>query len=251
MYIISPANHETANKVWREQLGSRPNGARTLGTSSAKYLADEMSKHYDMFITYCVNYPFEIPDGVKTIAVMWHQNFPWTEGFKQWQVVNLKLAGYEVDYFVNEHKMVDLIREGGGRAYYLPRFIDTNLLPEPAREKDIPTLWFGNTWGEFRSEFANYKATVDTPYWITQGRYGFGDEVIDDDISHEDALKIVARAKVVWAIGLSQMEARALGAEIISYRGAPHPFYTEKTAPVYLRRLLNEIWSERSPSSGK
>ena len=251
MYILSTENHTQADKVWRELLGCRPNGARTLSQASVKYFAPLMEKHYDMFVTYCVNIPFEIPEGVKTIAVMWHQNFPWTEGFKQWQRANLMLRGYEVDYFCNEHKIVDLINEGGGRAYYLPRFIDTTLLPEPARKKDIPTLWFGNTWGEFRSEFANYKASTDTPYWITQGRYGFGDKTIDDNISHDDALKIVARAKVVWAIGLSQMEARALGADIVSYRGAPHPFYTEKTAPVYLRRLLDEIWSERDPSFGK
>lgn len=250
MYIISPANHETANKVWREQLGSRPNGARTLGTSSAKYLADEMSKYYDMFVTYCVNYPFEIPDGVKTIAVMWHQNFPWTEGFKQWQRVNIDLAGYEVDYFVNEQKMVDLIREVGGRAFYLPRFIDTNTLPEPA-EKTIPNLWFGNKWGEFRGEFEQYKATYERAPWVTQGNYGIGDKVLRENISQEQALMLVARAKVVWAIGLSQLEAQALGAEVISYRGEVLPLYTEKTAPLYLRRLLDEIWSERLPSLRK
>lgn len=251
MYIISPENHETANKVWRELLGSRPNGARTLGEASAKYLSDEMAKHYDMFVTYCVNFPFEIPDGVKRIAVMWHQNFPWVDGFKLWQTCNIKLAGYEVDYFVNEHKMVDLIREVGGRAYFLPRFIDTTTLPEPVEQKTIPVLWFGNKWGEFKGEFEEYKNSYERPAWVTQGNYGIGDKVLRENISHEQALEIVARAKTVWAIGISQLEAKALGAEIISYRGQAIPLYTEKTAPLYLRRLLNEIWSERTPSSGK
>lgn len=251
MYILSPKNHETANKFWKEKLGGRPNGARTLGTATEKYLAKEFEKHYDMLITYAIDFPFTIPEGVKTIAVMWHANFPWTEGFKLWQKSTIKLAGYEVDYFVNEHRMVDLINEVGGRAFFLPRFIDTTTLPAIPKEKKIKTLWYGNRWNEFEGEFGKYLVDNEEPYWVSQGKFGLGNDVIYEKLDHKQSLDILKYAEKVWAIGLSQLEAKALGAEVVSYRGPTIPLYTQKTAPVYLRRLLDEIWSKRNPTLGK
>lgn len=250
MAIISPKNHTEANKVWKEMLGSRPNGARTLGEAQAKYLSKEFAKYYDLLVTYCVNYPFEIPEGTKRIAVMWHQNYPWTEGFKQWQRVNIKLKDYQVDYFVNEHKMVNLIKDVNGNAFFLPRFIDTETLPKPL-EKTIDVLWYGNRWNEFQAEFNMFMSRASTPFWVSQGKFGKGDKVIKDNLTHEESLDILRRARIVWAIGISQLEAQALGAEVVSYRGPALPLYTEKTAPVYLRRLLDKIWSERDPSLRK
>ena len=249
MYIISPGHHKTADKYWKEKLGSKPNGARTLGSAQAKYLAPVFERYYDMLITYCSAFEFEIPKGVKKIAVCWHQNFPWVDAFKQWQRVNIKFQGYEVDWFCNERKIVELINEGGGRAFYLPRFIDTHAMPK-GKPKKIDHLWFGNQWGGFQGEFAEYKRTNKEPYWITHGSFGLGDKKIRD-VSHEEALEIVSQAKEVWAIGISQLEAQYYGANIVSYRGDVLKYLDEKIAPEYLNRLLNKIWTERDPSLGK
>ena len=250
MYIISPKNHTEANKVWKEKLGGRPNGARVLGEAQAKYLSKEFAKYYDLLVTYSVNLPFEIPEGTKRIAVMWHQNYPWTEGFKQWQRVNIKLKDYQVDYFANEHKIVDLINEVKNNAFFLPRFVDTDTLPKPM-EKTIDTLWYGNRWNSFSEEFDIYKRKAYKPLWVSQGKFGDGDKIIKDNLTHEESLDILRRARVVWAIGVSQLEAQAFGAKVVPYRGQVLPLYTEKTAPVYLRRLLDKIWAERNPRLGK
>ena len=250
MYTISPGHHETADKFWKEKLGSRPNGARTLGSAQAKYLAPIFERHYDMLITYCSAFEFEIPKGVKKIAICWHQNYPWVEAFKQWQRVNIKLKDYEVDWFCNEETIVKLIREGGGRAFYLPRFIDTHEMPRPKIAKEYNTLWFGNQWGGFQNEFAMYKRNAREPYWVTHGVFGYGDKEIRK-VNHEQSLEIVNKARTVWAIGVSQLEAQYLGARVVSYRGGILPYYDETTIPLYLERLLNKIWSERDPSLGE
>lgn len=238
MFVVSPDNHTYANKVWLEQLNGKPNGARTLGAAAAKYLSDTMATRYDMLVTYASDMPFDIPDGVKTIAVMWHQNYPWSAGISAWRKMRASLASYEVECFCNEQKIVELIREQGGTAFYLPRFIDTTTLPAP-KEKRISNLWFGNRWGEFGAEFERYKERKN-PYWISQGVLGLGEKEIAD-LTHEQALEIVAEAKNVWAIGLCQLEARHLGANVFSYRGDVLPFYDQTTIVAYLEKLLSSL----------
>lgn len=248
MYILDPSNHTEANKVWRGLLGGRPNGARTLGEAASKYLSPVLEPHYDMFITYAADLPFEVPKGVRKIAVMWHQNFPWASGIAVWRKVNSVLWEYDVDYFCNEKQLVTLIKENGGRAYYLPRFIDTTTLPTPQKKKHIDTLWFGNKWDEFRKEFTKYQWSVATPYWLSHNIFGKGDDRLYD-LDREDALSIVNDAKVVWAIGISQLEAQYLGANVLSYRGDVLPLYDQTTAPLYLAKLVQCIQDQRCPKS--
>lgn len=238
MIIVSPNHHPEADKFWKEKLNSKPNGARTLGGAIADNLSDIFAEHYDMLVTYASDYPFDIPEGVKKIAVIWHQNFPWVEGFKVWQRVNIRLKDYDVDYFVNESVLLSLIKDVYKKAYYLPRFIDTTDYPKFNKKKDIKTLWFGNAWGEFRNEFDAYKSLVEKPLWITHGKLGEGDETIKE-LTREETLEIVARAQVVWAIGVSQLEAHYYGCDIASYRGEPLPFYDQNTIKVYLRDILD------------
>lgn len=238
MIIIAPGSHPEADKFWKEKLSSKPNGARTLGTAIANNLANIFEPHYDMLITYASDYKFEIPDGVKKIAVIWHQNFPWVEGFKVWQRVNCKLTDYDVDYFVNESVLLSLIKDVYKQAYYLPRFIDTTEYPKFNVEKDIKTLWFGNAWGEFQGEFAMYKNLVEKPMWISHGKLGCGEEVIKE-VDREETLRTLARAQTVWAIGVSQLEAKYYGCDIASYRGEPLPFYDQSTIRDYLKDLVH------------
>lgn len=238
MIIIAPGSHPEADKFWKEKLGSKPNGARTLGSAIAKNLADIFEPHYDMLITYASDFKFDIPKGVKKIALIWHQNFPWTDGFKTWQRVNLKLQDYDVDYFVNESVLLSLIKDVYPQAYYLPRFIDTSEYPMFLAKKDIKTLWFGNAWGEFQSEFAMYKSVVEKPIWISHGKLGCGDEVIKE-VDREETLRTLARAQTVWAIGVSQLEAKYYDCDIASYRGEPLPFYNQITIRDYLKDLLH------------
>lgn len=238
MIIIAPGSHPEADKFWKEKLGSKPNGARTLGTAIANNLADIFEPHYDMLVTYASDYKFEIPDGVKKIAVIWHQNFPWVEGFKVWQRVNCKLTDYDVDYFVNESVLLSLIKDVYKQAYYLPRFIDTTEYPKFNVERDIKTLWFGNAWGEFQGEFAMYKNLAEKPMWISHGKLGCGEEVIKE-VDREETLRTLARTQTAWAIGVSQLEAQYYGCEIASYRGEPLPFYDQNTIRDYLKDLLH------------
>lgn len=238
MHIISPGNHPTADKFWKEMLGSKPNGARTLGAAVTKNLADIFAEHYDMLVAYASDYDFEIPDGVKKIAVIWHSNFPWVEGFKAWQRVDIKLKKYDVDYFVNEFVILSLIKDVHKNTYYLPRFIDTTQYPKTKVKKDIKTLWFGNAWGEFQYEFGMYKSLAEKPMWISHGKLGCGDETIKE-LDREETLKTIARTQTVWAIGVSQLEAHYYGCDIASYRGEPLPFYDQNTVREYLTDLLN------------
>lgn len=243
MRLITPQNHRKANKVWRELLHSKPNGARTLGTAGAKYLSSVFEPYYDMFVTYAPDIEFPIPNDVKKIAVMWHQNFPWVAGITKWRMVNNFLGEYEVDYFCNENHIVELIQESGGNAYYLPRFIDTTTLPKPSEDKYIPNLWFGNRWAEFATEFERYKREVEKPYWISGGKFGKGEEVLYD-INRRDSLEILNHTSKVWAIGISQLEARYFGADIVSYRDEPHKYYDQNTIVEYAERLLDYIHSK-------
>lgn len=246
MYILDPSNHENANRIWREMLSSKPNGARTLGTAVSKYLAPAFEPYYDMLITYASDIPFDIPKDVRKIAVIWHQNFPWAAGISAWRKVNSILYWYDVDYFCNEKKIVQLIRESGGKAHFMPRFIDTTTLPKPKKEKTIDTLWFGNRWNEFRREFVQYQREVKTPYWLSHNIFGNGEEELYE-VDRTDALKILNDAKTVWAIGISQLEAQYLGAEVHSYRGDVLPFYDQNTIKDYVARLLLSIRDQRAP----
>lgn len=238
MIIIAPGSHPEADKFWKEKLGSKPNGARTLGTAIANNLADIFEPHYDMLITYASDFKFDIPEGVKKIVLIWHQNFPWVEGFKVWQRVNCKLIDYDVDYFVNESVLLSLIKDVYKQAYYLPRFIDTTEYPKFNVERDIKTLWFGNAWGEFQGEFAMYKNLAEKPMWISHGKLGCGEEVIKE-VDRKETLRTLARAQTVWAIGVSQLEAHYYGCNIASYRGEPLPFYDQNTIRDYLKDLLH------------
>lgn len=240
MITIHPNNHKRAIKVWLRLLGGKPNGARTLGSAINKYCAKCFEPYYDMLITYASDIAVDVPNGVKKIAIAWHQNYPWVNGLACWKKVNAIYSDYEVDYFCNEPRIIELIKEQGGNAYYLPRFIDTTTLPTPSKEKTIPTLWYGNRWAEFANEFAYYKQYAAEPLWISQGQLGLGDNKIRD-ISRSEALEILNQANVVWAIGVSQLEAKYLGAEVVSYRGDPHPFYTQETIVPYLEELLTNI----------
>lgn len=250
MKIISPNHHPEADKIWRGVLGAKPNGARTLGKAIADNLADVFSEYYDMLVAYASDYPFEIPAGTKNIAVIWHQNYPWVEGFKVWQRVNIRLLDYNVDYFVNEWKLLNLIKDVYKNVYYLPRFIDTREYPNFNLKKNIQTLWFGNAWGEFRGEFSSYKKTNPEPYWVSHGTFGIGEEKLKD-IDRKEALKILSRAKKVWAIGVSQLEAQYYGADIISYRDGILDFYDQESIRGYVEELLKKIWAERFPSLGE
>jgi len=250
MIVVSPNHHPQADKVWRELLESRPNGARTLGSAMAKYLAPVFEPYYDMLVTYASDYPFEIPEGVKRIAVMWHQNYPWTESFKVWQRVNCRLKKYEVDYFVNEEQLLKLINEFCDRAYYFPRFIDTKVYPKFKCTKNVPTLWFGNKWKEFSGEFEGYKAMVEHPWWICHGKLGYGEEE-KKELTRRETLQFLARAQKVWSIGISQLEAQYYGAEVISYRGDVLPFYDEKTIVEEAKKLLGKIYPDRLPGLGE
>ena len=249
MEIIAPNSHPTADKVWREQLGSKPNGARTLGSAQAKYLAPLFEPYYDEMVCYASDYQFEIPEGAKRIAVMVHQNYPWVEAFKIWQRTNVKLKRYEVDYFANEPKIVELIRQGGGKCFYLPRFIDTTEYPIFSDIKKYKHLWFGNPWNEFKKEFEYYKDTTHG-WWICHGRFGRNDKVIKE-LNRFETLRILSQAKEVWAIGVSQLEAQYYGCKIVSYRDGVLPFYNEDTIQDYTKDLLEKIWRERRPRLGK
>lgn len=249
MNIIKPGNHPAADKFWETVLNKKPNGARTLGDAQAKWLAKCFEPYYDLLVTYASEYDFDIPEGTKRIAIMTHQNFPWVAGLRSWQKVNNKLQGYEVDYFINEQNLINLVKEAGGRAFYLPRFIDATKYPRFLHEKDIETLWFGNAWGEFQGEFAMYKNTVKNPVWITHGNFGAGDKTIRS-LSRMETLAILARAKEVWAIGISQLEAQLYNCDIVSYRGPVLPYYDQKTIVPYTKELLNKIWSEKNPTLG-
>ena len=237
MIILSPGHHPEADKFWKEKLGSKPNGARTLGGAIADNLADIFEPHYDMLITYASDFPFEIPEGVKKIAVIWHQNYPWTEGFKVWQRVNIKLKDYDVDYFFNEKKLAGLVKDVYSKVYYLPRFIDTKKYPKFDTFKAIDVLWFGNRWGEFRNEFEAYTKIIKDPRWISHGKYGIGEED-GKDIDRDTTLALLAKAKKVWAIGVCQLEAQLYGCEVFSYRGDVLPFYDQNTIRDYLANLL-------------
>ena len=244
MIILAPGTHPKADKFWHEVLGSKPNGARTLGGAIADNLAGIFEPHYDMLITYASDFEFEVPEGVKKIAVIWHQNFPWTEGFKVWQRVNVKLKKYDVDYFVNESVLLSLIKDVYPKAYYLPRFIDTSNYPTFDVPRDNKTLWFGNAWGEFQNEFSMYKLLTEKPLWISHGQLGCGDDIIKD-VDRKETLEILARTQTVWAIGVSQLEAMYYGCDIASYRGEPLPFYDQDTIKEYLVDLLdNKIRTE-------
>lgn len=241
MYILGTKNHKKANAVWKELLNGKPNGARTLGAAIEK-LSDYFEPYYDMLITYASDIEFEMPKDVKKIAVIWHQNYPWASGITSWRKVNKKLKGYDVHYFCNEEHIIELIKESKGKAFYLPRFIDTKSIPIPKggyEIKYIPTLWFGNRWNEFGCEFENYKKN-EKPYWISQGMFGKGDKEITE-LTREEALEVVASTRKVWAIGISQLEAKYLGAEIVSYRGEEHPYYDQNTIKKYLKELLSSI----------
>ena len=240
MIVVSPNHHPEADKFWREKLGRKPNGARTLGSAQAKYLTDAMSPYYDMLITYASDYPFDIPKGAKRIAVMWHSNFPWMDGFKCWQRVNVRLIDYEVDYFVNEKPLLNLIKEVYPRAFYLPRFIDATKYPHTLCIKTIDTLWFGNKWNEFVFDFDTYIHSVKEPYWICHGEMGLGEKKIKP-LNRMETLLTLAKAKKVWAIGVSQLEAQFYGCDIVSYRGGVLPFYDEVGIQKYVKRLMEEI----------
>lgn len=241
MYIVKPGKHPVADKIWKEQLGGSMNGARTLGTAQAKHLSKLFEQvGYDMLVTYASDMDFEIPGNVKRIAVMWHANYPWLAGVSLWRKVDAKLGKYQVDYFSNEPHLVELIKEQGGRAYYLPRFIDTKTLPIPKKDKSIPSLWLGNRWASFENQFQRYISSNKTPCWISQGKFGVGKEE-KYTINREDTLEILNDSKVVWAIGISQLEAMYLGCKVIPYRDGLLPFYDQNTIKVYLRALLQSI----------
>lgn len=243
MIVVSPNHHPEADRVWREVLGGRVNGARVLGAAQAKYLAPLFDR-YDMLVTYASNISFDIPNNVKRIAVCWHQNWPKEEAFKTWQRVNVSLRDYEVDYFCNEHFIVDLIREGGGRAYYLPRFIDTTHYPKTNCTKTINTLWLGNRWRMFKGEYQLYCQSVEKPLCIDGGWLFNGEKKIRP-VKREQVPLMLAKAKTVWAIGVSQLEAQFYGCEIVSYRGDVLPFYDENTIREYTKNLLDKIWTKR------
>jgi hypothetical protein len=215
MEIVYPNHHPVADKVWREQLGSKPNGARTLGSAQAKYLAPIFEPYYDLMVCYASDYQFEIPEGTKRIAIMVHQNYPWAEAFKVWQRTNVRLLEYEVDYFANEQKIVDLINSGGGKCFYLPRFIDTKKYPKFNCTRIYDCLWFGNPWNEFKKEFDYYKDTTNG-WWICHNQFGKKDKVIKDKLERTETLRLLAQAKEVWAIGVSQLEAQYYGCKIVS-----------------------------------
>lgn len=240
MIVISPGHHPVADKFWKEKLGGRLNGARVLGEAQAKYLTPLFEQKYDMLITYASDMDFEIPDSVKRIAVMWHFNFPKVEAFRLWQKVNLKLKGYYVDYFSNDQDVIALVREVGGRIFYLPRFIDTNEYPKFDVKKTIPTLWMGNKWNEFKFEFDNYIKN-ESPAWISQGQLGLGKTIFNPHLSREATLRLLAKTKEVWAIGICQLEAQYYGCEVVPYRGERLPFYDQNTIKSYLEALLQSI----------
>lgn len=245
MIIVAPGKHPDADKFWKEKLKCKPNGARTLGSAMEKNLADLFEPYYDMFVCYASDIDFEIPEGVKRIAVMWHQNFPWTDGFRCWQRVNNKLLNYEVDYYVNEPRLINIIKDVYPNVYYLPRFIDTTAYPKFDNKKTIKTLWFGNAWGEFTAEFDAYKHRVAEPMWITHGELGVGDRKLKELDSRTETLETLSKAEVVWAIGISQLEAQYYGAKVVSYRGPVLPFYNEKTIRSYTKKLLKQKTLDR------
>lgn len=239
MIVIAPGSHPEADTFWKEKLGSRPNGARTLGSAIAKNLADVFEPYYDMLVCYASDIKFDIPKGVKRIAVIWHQNYPWTEGFKVWQRVNVKLKNYDVDYFVNEQTLMNLIDDVYKQVYFMPRFIDTTEYPKFNCKKTIPTLWFGNAWGEFQNEFKNYKEMVAVPLWISHNKMAVGDKE-PRELNRKTTLQTLAKTKVVWAIGISQLEAQFYGCEVISYRGPVIPFYDQDNIREYMGSFLQK-----------
>ena len=112
-------------------------------------------------------------------------------------------------------------------------------MPKIHKEKTIPTLWYGNRWAEFAREFCEY-CKAPHPYWVSGGVFGKGEKALYE-IDRKDALRILNDAKYVWAIGVSQLEAKYLGAKVIPYRDDKLPYYDEKTIVPYVRELLNEI----------
>lgn len=248
MVIVAPGSHPRADKVWKETLNSKPNGARVLGNWQKIYLSKLFEPYYDMLVTYAADIPFDIPDGVNRIAVLWHQNFPWAAGISKWRKVNQMLTGYDVDYFANEPHLIELIKEQGGRAFLLPRFVDTKALPKPREEKTIPTLWYGNRWAEFAREFCEY-CKLPHPYWISGGFFGKGEKALYE-VDRKDALRILNMTKDVWAIGVSHLEARYLGARVHSYRDKESPFYDQNTIVPYTEELLKKI-NLRRPGLGE
>ena len=239
MKVISPGHHPTADKFWRKQLKCNPNGARTLGSAMAKYFPPLLENYFDMMVCYSASFSFDIPEGTRRIAVFGHQNFPPTEGFRVWQKVNAKLKGYEVIYFYNDPTMVKMINEFG-RAYLLPRFLDTDDYPTIKAGKIFDTLWLGNVWDSVQGMFDAYKETATYPYWVSKGVFGFRDMEIKQ-VNREETLRLLAQTKTAWAIGISQLEARLYGCDVVPYKDGVLPFYDQHTILPYLQRLLDEI----------
>lgn len=244
MKIVSPGNHPTADEFWEKSLGGKPNGARTLGSAMAKYFPPLLGPYFDLMVCYSASFDFEIPEGTRRIAVFGHQNHPHTDGFKVWQKVNLKLKDYETVYFYNDPTMVTLIKQFAP-CYLLPRFIDTELYPNLSRKKTIDTLWLGNVWGAMEGEFDMYKRSNPKPYWISKGVFGLGDKKIKE-LNRTETLKKLALAKKVWAIGVSQLEAKYYGCEVVSYKNEVIPYYDQHTIIPYLEKLLKKIEVENS-----
>ena len=245
MYIIDPSNHENANKKWEKVCNSVPNGARTLGLSTSKYLSDTFAPYYDLLITYCASVPFEMPGNVKKIAIIHHQNYPRSAAVSSWRKLNKMYYGYTLDFFCNVEEVVDLFREqqdfyrSKGKTFFLPRFIDTTTLPKPKKDKTIPTLWFGNRYGSFNKQFNDYIKKQPYPYWLSKNVFGIGDKELFEIEDREDVLEIVNSAKEVWAIGICQLEAKYLGATTHSFiKDGDLPLYTEETIVSYLQELL-------------
>lgn len=252
MKIIGVGSHPVADEVWATTLQKKPNGARTLGRWQELYLTPIIEKYYDAAIFYAADLVSaemlkDIPEGSR-LFVAHHSNFPWASGISKWRKTNRMLAGYEVDYFVNEPHLIELIEEQGGRAFLLPRFISTGAMPKIHKEKTIPTLWYGNRWAEFAREFYEY-CKLSHPYWISGGFFGKGGEALYE-IDRRDALRILGMARDVWAIGVSQLEAKYLGARIHSYRDKELPFYDQRTIVPYTKKLLDEI-NLRRPGLGE
>lgn len=245
MFVIDPTNHTKANKKWETVCAGVPNGARTLGLSVSKYLAPTFFPYYDLLITYCANVPFDMPEDVKKIAVIHHQNYPRIAAVKGWRELNRMYSGYTLDFFCNVEEVVDLFREqqafhhSKGKTFFLPRFIDTTTMPEPKEKKEIPTLWFGNRYGAFEKQFSQYLKKNEHPYWLSKNVFGVGERELFKIEDREDVLEIVNSAREVWAIGICQLEAKYLGATTHSFiRNGDLPLYTEKTIVPYLEELL-------------
>lgn len=159
---------------------------------------------------------------------MWHLNSPYD--FAGRLLESSKKHYPNAIYLVNSTRIYESFKDEN--MYYLPRFIDPDELPKPRQIKENDFLWFGNVWKHHEDKFEKYMQ--EHTNWISRGLYN------GEPISRDEALEIVNNTKNVYAIGLSAMEAKHLGCNVIEYDDINYDVMYPKDAIKILERELGK-----------